>query len=81
MPYYMQNQSSTESSNTTMTNTLSPLSSAEMASPPTVNIPRASPPPNKNNKSTAKRDPKPSNLKKSYVQASKSNLSHIEDIV
>ena len=81
MPYYMQNQPSTESSNMTTTNTLSPLQKAEVAPPPTVNIPRASPPPNKNNESTAKRDPKPSNLKKSYVQASKSNLSCIEDIV
>ena len=81
MPYYMQNQPSTESSNTTMMNTLSPLPSAEVAPPPTVNILRAPPPPNKNNESTAKRDPKPSNLKKSYAQASKSNLSCIEDIV
>jgi len=67
MPYYMQNQPSTESSNTTMTNTPSPLPSAEAAPPPTVNIPRAPPPPNKNVESTAKKDPKPSNLKKSYV--------------
>jgi len=81
MPYYMQNQPSTESSNMTVTNTPSPLPSAEVTPPPTVNIPRAPPPPNKNNESTAKKDPKPSNLKKSYVQASKSNLSHIEDIV
>jgi len=81
MPYYMQNQPSTESSNTTMTNTPSPLPSAEAAPPPTVNIPRAPSPPNKNIESTAKKDPKPLNLKKSYVQASKSNLLHIEDIV
>ena len=81
MPYYIQNQPSTSSSNTTMTNTPTPLPSAEVASPPTVNIPRAPPPPNKNIESTAKKDPKPSNLKKSYVQASKSNLSRIEDIV
>ena len=81
MPYYMQNQPSTESSNTTMTNTPSPLPSAEAAPPPTVNIPRAPPPSNKNVESTTKKDPKPSNLKKSYVQASKSNLLHIEDIV
>ena len=81
MPYYTQNQPSTASPNMMIMNTLSPLPSAEAAPPPTVNIPRAPPPPNKNVESTAKKDPKPSNLKKSYVQASKSNLSHIEDIV
>ena len=81
MPYYSQKQPSTESSNTMMTNTLSPLPSAEVAPPPTINIPRAPPPPNKNVESTAKKDPKPSNLKKTYTQASKSNLSRIEDIV
>jgi len=64
-----------------MTNTPSPLPSAEMAPPPTINIPRAPPPPNKNVESTTKKDPKSLNLKKSYTQASKSNLSHIEDIV
>ena len=41
----------------------------------------APPPPNKNVESTIKKDPKPSNMKKSYAQASKSNLSCIEDIV
>ena len=41
----------------------------------------ALPPPNKNIKSTVKKDPKPSNMKKSYIQASKSNLLCIEDIV
>jgi len=81
MPYYTQNQPSTESSNMTMMNTPSPLPSVEAAPPPTVNIPRAPPPPNKNNESTAKKNPKPSNLKKSYAQASKSNLLCIEDIV
>ena len=81
MPYYSQKQPSTKSSNMTMTNTPSPLPSTEVASPPTINIPRAPPPPNKNIESTTKKDPKPSNLKKSYAQASKSNLSCIEDIV
>ena len=81
MPYYMQNQPSTASSNTTTMNTPSPLPSAEVAPPSTVNIPRAPSPPNKNVESTTKKDPKPSNLKKSYVQASKSNLLCIEDIV
>ena len=81
MPYYTQNQPLTESSNTTMTNTLSSLPSAEVALPPTINIPRALPPSNKNDESTTKKDPKPLNLKKFYAQTSKSNLSHIEDIV
>ena len=81
MPYYMQNQSSTASSNMTITNTPSSLPSAEVAPPPTTNISGAPPPPNKNVESTTKKDPKPSNLKKSYAQASKSNLLHIEDIV
>ena len=81
IPYYMQNQPSTESSNTTMTNIPSPLPSTEVAPPPTISIPRAPPPSNKNDESTTKKDPKPLNLKKFYVQASKSNLSRIEDIV
>ena len=81
MPYYMQNQPSTVSLNMTITNAPSLLPSAEMAPPPTANISGALPPPNKNVESTTKKDPKPSNLKKSYAQASKSNLSHIEDIM
>ena len=81
MPYYMQNQPSTSSSNMMMMTTPSPLPSAEAAPPPTTNISAAPPPPNKNVESTVKKDPKPSNMKKSYVQASKSNLSRIEDIV
>ena len=81
MPYYMQNQPSTASSNTMMINTPSPLPSAEVAPPPTANISGAPPPPNKNVESTTKKDPKPSNLKKSYAQASKSNLLCIKDIM
>ena len=81
MPYYTQNQPSTASSNMMMMNTPSPLPSTEVAPPPTTNILGAPPPPNKNVESTAKKDPKPLNLKKSYAQTSKSNLSHIEDIV
>ena len=64
-----------------MTNTLSPLQKTEVASPPTANTSGAPPPPNKNVESTTKKDLKPSNLKKSYMQALKSNLSHIKDIV
>jgi len=67
MPYYTQNQPSTESSNMTMMNIPSPLQKAEVAPPPTINILRAPPPPNKNVESTTKKDPKPSNLKKSYA--------------
>ena len=81
MPYYMQNQPLTSSSNMMMTTTLSPLPSAETAPPPTTNMSVASPPPNKNVESTIKKDPKPSNMKKSYAQASKSNLLRIKDIV
>ena len=81
MPYYMQNQPSTSSSNMMMTTTPSPLPSAEAPPPPTTNMSAAPPSSNKNIKSTVKKDPKPLNMKKSYAQASKSNLSHIEDIV
>ena len=69
VPYYRQNQLSTLTLNT-KTNTPFPLPSTE-----------AVPPPNKNVESTVKKASKPSNMKKSYVQASKSNLSHIEDIL
>ena len=81
MPYYRQNQPLTSTSNMTMTTTLSPLPSAEAAPPPTTNMSVVPPSPNKNIESTIKKDPKPLNMKKSYAQASKSSLSHIEDIV
>ena len=81
MPYYRQNQPSTSTSNTMMMTTPSPLPSAEAAPPPTTNMSVAPPPPNKNVESTIKKDPKRSNMKKSYAQASKSSLSCIEDIV
>ena len=80
VPYYRQNQLLTSTSNT-KTNTSFSLPSAEAAPPPTTNMSVALPPPNKNVKSIVKKTPKPSNMKKSYVQASKSNLSHIEDIL
>ena len=80
MPYYRQNQPSTPTSNMTTANP-SPLPAAEASPPPATNISAALLPPNKNVKSTIKKDPKPSNIKKSYAQASKSNLSRIEDIV
>ena len=67
MPYYRQNQPSTSTSNTTMTTTLSSLPSAEATPPPTTNMSVAPPPPNKNVESTVKKDPKPSNMKKSYA--------------
>jgi len=67
MPYYRQNQPSTSMSNTMITTTLSPLPSAEAVPPPTTNMPVAPPPPNKNVESTVKKDPKPSNMKKSYA--------------
>ena len=80
MPYYRQNQLSTLTSNTKM-NIPSPLPFAKDASPPTINISVAPPPPNKNVESTVKNALKPLNMKKSYTQASKSNLLHIEDIL
>jgi len=80
MSYYRQNQLSTSISDMKM-NTPSPLSSTEVALPPTTNTSVAPPPPNKNVKSTIKKAPKPLNMKKSYTQASKSNLSCIEDIL
>ena len=67
MLYYMQKQPLTESSNMTMTNTSSPLPSAKVAPSPNVNTLRTPPPPNKNVESTAKKDLKSSNLKKSYA--------------
>ena len=80
VPYYRQNQLSTSTSNM-KTNTPFPLPSAEAASPPTTNMSVTPPPPNKNVESTVKKAPKSSNMKKSYVQALKSNLSCIEDIL
>jgi len=44
-------------------------------------MPVTLPPPNKNIENTVKKDLKSLNMKKSYAQASKSNLSRIEDIV
>jgi len=67
MPYYMQNQPSTSSSNMTMITTLSPLPFAEAATPSITNMSVAPPPSNKNVESTIKKDPKPSNMKKSYA--------------
>ena len=77
--YYRQNQLSTLTLNT-KTNTSFPLQKTEDAPSPTTNM-SVAPPPNKNVESTVKKAPKPSNIKKSYMQASKSNLLHIEDIL
>ena len=81
MPYYRQNQPLTSTLNTITMTTPSSLPSAEAALPSTTNMSVALSPLNKNVESTIKKDPKPSNMKKSYAQASKSSLSHIEDIV
>ena len=80
VPYYRQNQLSTSTSDIKI-NTPFSLPFAEAAPSPTTNTSVAPPPSNKNVESTIKKAPKPSNMKKSYVQASKSNLSHIEDIL
>jgi len=80
VPFYRQNQPSTSTLNT-KSNVPAPLPSTEDAPPTITNMSAPPPPPNKNVESTVKKDPKPSNMKKSYAQASKSNLSCIEDIV
>ena len=80
VPFYRQNQPSTSTLNT-KSNISAPLLSTEDTLPTTTNMLAAPPPPNKNIESTIKKDPKPSNMKKFYAQASKSNLSHIKDIV
>ena len=80
VPFYRQNQPSTSTLNT-KSNIPASLPSTEDTPPPITNMSAAPPPPNKNIESTIKKDPKPSNMKKSYIQASKSNLLHIEDIV
>ena len=63
------------------TNTPFPLPSAEAVPPPTTNMSVTLPPSNKNVESTVKKASKSLNMKKSYVQALKSNLSCIEDIL
>ena len=80
VPYYKQNQLSTSTLDM-KTNTPFPLPSAEAAPPSTTNMSVTPPPSNKNVESTVKKAPKSSNMKKSYAQASKSNLSCIEDIL
>ena len=80
IPYYRQNQLSTLTSNITMANPSS-LPAAEAAPPPATNISAAPPPPNKNVEFTVKKGSKPSNMKKSYTQASKANIACIKDIV
>ena len=80
IPFYRQNQLSTSTLNTKL-NISVPLPSTEDAPPTTTNMLVVPPPPNKNIESTVKKDPKPSNIKKSYAQASESNLLRIEDIV
>ena len=81
MPYYKQKQLSTPTSNIEINTSISPPS-AETTPPPTINISVAPPPPNKNIESTVKKAPKSLNMKKSYMQASKSNVSYnIEDIL
>ena len=65
----------------TKSNVPTSLLSTENVSFTTTNMPVTLPPPNKNIENTVKKDLKSLNMKKSYAQASKSNLSRIEDIV
>ena len=81
MPYYRQKQLLTSTLNMEM-NTSTPLPSMRATLSPTTITSVAPPPPNKNVESTVKKTPKPLNMKKSYVQALKSNVSYnIEDIL
>ena len=81
MLYYRQKQLLTSTSNMKM-NTSTPLPSTGIASLSTTNMSVAPPPPNKIVESTVKKVSKLSNIKKSYVQASKSNVLHnVEDIL
>ena len=64
--FYRQNQLSTSTLNTKL-NVPTPLPSTEDAPPTTTNMSVAPPSPDKNVKSTIKKDPKPSNMKKSYA--------------
>ena len=65
----------------TISNPIISLPSTAVSPPPTTNLPVA-PPSNKNIESVIKKAPRPLNMRKSYVQASKSNiLSSIEDVL
>jgi len=58
------------------------LPSGKVISSLTVNMPVVTPPPAKSMESLVKKTPKPSNVKKSYTQASKANiLLNIEDVI
>ena len=81
MSCYRQKQLLTLTSNIEINTPTSPPST-EIASPPTINMSVASPPSNKNIESTVKKAFQPSNIKKFYVQTSKSNVLHnIKDIL
>jgi len=64
--FYRQNQPSTSTLNTKL-NVPTPLPSTEDAPPTTTNMLVAPPPPDKNVESTIKKNPKSSNMKKSYA--------------
>jgi len=65
----------------TISNPIISLPSTAVSPPPTTNLPVA-PPSNKNIESVIKKALKPLNMRKSYVQASKSNISSsIEDVL
>jgi len=80
MPYYRQKQLLTSTMNMKM-NISTPLPYVGATPPLTTIMSVAPPPPNKNIESTVKKAPKPLNMKKSYVQASKSNVSHNIDVM
>jgi len=86
MPFYRKKELSTSNSvnlkeKSTISNPIIFLPSTAVPPPSTTNLLMA-PPSNKNIESVIKKAPKPLNTRKSYVQASKSNISSsIEDIL
>ena len=79
-PYYRNKQLSNATSNM-KANTPIPLPPAEITPSPITNMSVAPTPSNKNIESTVKKASQPLHMKKSYVQASKSNISCIKEIL
>ena len=81
LPKYRKSNSAMVKENLTVSNPPTTITPSVVVSPPlTSNTPMA--PPNKIIGSIEKKAPKPSNAKKSYVQASKANISsNIEDVL
>jgi len=82
LPKYRKSNSATVKKNLTVSNPPTTIMSSIVVSPPLIsNIPTA-PSSNKITGSIEKKAPKPLNAKKSYMQASKANISsNIEDVL